>query len=53
MAKHKRQRNGNEFRATRILNADFISPYISLMFFFLHISCYSVYFYSNLYYKHK
>ena len=41
------------FRATRILNADFISFYISLMSFFLYISCYSVYFYSNLYYKHK
>ena len=41
------------FRATRILNADFISFYISLMSFFLYISYYSVYFYSNLYYKHK
>lgn len=41
------------FRATRILNADFINPYKPLMFFFLYISYYSVYFYSNLYYKHK
>ena len=41
------------FRATRILNADFITPYKPLMFFFLYISYYSVYFYSNLYYKHK
>ena len=40
-------------RATRILNADVISFYISLMSFFLYISYYSVYFYSNLYYKHK
>ena len=43
----------NSFRATRILNADFINPYKPLMFFFLYISYYSVYFYSNLYYKHK
>ena len=41
------------FRATRILNADFINLYKPLMSFFLYISCYSVYFYSNLYYKPK
>ena len=41
------------YRATRILNADFINSYKPLMFFFLYISYYSVYFYSNLYYKHK
>ena len=43
----------DRFRATRILNADFINLYKPLMSFFLYISCYSVYFYSNLYYKHK
>ena len=41
------------FRATRILNADFISPYKSYMFFFLYIFSCLFYFYSNLYYKHK
>ena len=45
--------NEIDFRATRILNADFINLYKPLMSFFLYISCYSVYFYSNLYYKHK
>jgi len=43
----------NNFRATRILNADFFNSYKFLMFFFWYISCYSIYFYSNLYYKHK
>ena len=41
------------FRAMRILNADFFNSYKFLMFFFWYISCYSIYFYSNLYYKHK
>jgi cellulose synthase/poly-beta-1,6-N-acetylglucosamine synthase-like glycosyltransferase len=41
------------FRATRILSADFISPYKPSKFFFWCISFQPVYFYSNLYYKHK
>jgi len=43
----------NNFRATRILNADLVNPYILLMFFFLYIFFCLFYFYSNLYYKHK
>ena len=41
------------FRATRILSADFVSPYKPSKFFFWYISLQDVYFYSNLYYKHK
>jgi len=41
------------FRAMRILSADFINPYKLSMFFFVYISFRFVYFYSNLYYKHK
>ena len=47
------ENNEELFRATRILNADLVNPYILLMFFFLYIFFCLFYFYSNLYYKHK
>jgi hypothetical protein len=38
------------FITKRILHTDLVIPYTHLMFFFLYISWYSLYFYSNLHY---